>query len=59
MIGLHLECLAMAWSAFACLPRVRWGGVWQRFHIGRESVLLLVVAAIHAYALRFLLLRYY
>jgi hypothetical protein len=59
LIGLCLAGLAVGWSAIGLLPRSQWRGRWQRVQAGREAVLLLLVAGIHAYALRFILLRYY
>jgi hypothetical protein len=59
LIGLYLAALALGWSAIALIPRVEWHGRWQHVCIRREWILLASVAGLHAYALRFLLARYF
>jgi hypothetical protein len=59
LIGVYLMGLAIVWSAVGLLPRIPSSGWWRHFCISREWLLLTLVAGIHAYALRFLLLRYF
>ena len=59
LVGLYLSTLGICWSVVAWLPRTGLPGRFRSLAIAREWLLLVLVAGIHAYALRFILLRYY
>ncbi|MCX6538784.1 MAG: hypothetical protein NT151_07620 [Acidobacteria bacterium] len=59
LVGLYLSTLGVCWSVVAWLPRTELPGRFRTVGIAREWLLLVLVAGIHAYALRFILMRYY
>ena len=59
LVGPYLLTLGICWSSIARFPQMALPGRFRALSIAREWLLLAAVAAIHAYALRFILLRYY
>jgi hypothetical protein len=59
LVGLYIATLGLCWSAAAWLPRREMPERLRALAIPRERVILILIAGVHAYALRFILLRYY
>lgn len=59
LVGPYLFGLGVCWSVVAWVPRTALPGRCRRFTVAREWLLLVLIAGIHAYALRLILLRYY
>ncbi|MEI6666609.1 MAG: hypothetical protein WCP29_00530 [Acidobacteriota bacterium] len=59
VVALYLVTLGVCWSIVAWLPRTGLSGRFRRFAATREWALLILIAAVHAYALRFILVRYF
>ena len=59
LVGLYLSMLAVCGSSLALWPRAPRPDVWWLRGLSREWSVLLAAAAIHAYALRFILFRYF
>jgi hypothetical protein len=59
LVGVYLSMLAVAWSSAALIPRLWASEPRHGLGLGRESLLLAAISAVHAYALSFILGRYY